>query len=514
MVDEAATNHCIFLNIGVVAGGAKCMSIMRTLNSITPTRFRLNLVALAALTQSDICNKYAKQMGIKVFDNHLELLKIKELDLILELTGDQNILAELVARKSSIIAVLNRKSSTFFFELALTYLGVDCKETEISHATSFASALLEASPDAVMVMDQNYRIIKCNNTHILCEDKGDTAIVGKYCYDVILGTGGSNKPCNLACPALKTIETGKPSRKVHEVYGPKGEIKLLQATTYPIYNQLKEISQLLVTIRDITSDVSERIEARTNAIKSDLTRLVQEDRLSSLGRLVASVCHEINNPIASIVTFNKFILSHIKGDTMPEGGIAVFERYLELSVREALRCGKIVNNLLTFAREKSMETKEIDLIELINTIIVLTSHQMQHANIEYHVNLPEYPLTVWGDDAQVQQCLMNLIFNAIEAMPKGGRLTIEGGKEDDQKFVWITVADNGSGIAPKDLPLIFEPFYTTKSDGKGVGLGLSMLYGIISEHNGTVEVNSTPGKGTIFKIKLPQTSFSKESTSK
>jgi len=507
MMDETTMNHCILLNIGVVANGAKCMSIMRTLNNIKPTRFRLNLVALAALTQSDICNKYAERMGVDVFDNHLELLKIEELDLILELTGDQNILAELVANKSPITAILNRKASTFFFELALTYLGIDYKETEISQTTSFASALLEASPDAVMVMDQNYKIIKCNNSHVLCANKSDETIVGKYCYDVILGANGSNQPCNLACPALKTIETGKPSRKVHEICGPNGEIRLLQATTYPIYNQLKEISQLLVTIRDITSDISERIEARTKAIKSDLTRLVQEDRLSSLGRLVASVCHEINNPIASIVTFNKFILSHIKSDSMPEDGIAVFERYLELSVREALRCGKIVNNLLTFAREKGMEIKEIDLIELINTIIVLTSHQMQHVGVECHVNLPEYPLTAWGDNAQIQQCLMNLIFNAIEAMPKGGQLTIEGGREDDQNLVWITVADNGPGIDPEDLPLIFEPFYTTKSEGKGVGLGLSMLYGIIREHNGTVEVNSTPGKGTVFKIKLPQTAF-------
>ena len=92
-------------------------------------------------------------------------------------------------------------------------------------------------------------------------------------------------------------------------------------------------------------------------------------------------------------------------------------------------------------------------------------------------------------------------------MPKGGQLTIEGGKEDNQNFVWITVADNGSGIASEDLSLIFEPFYTTKSEGKGVGLGLSMLYGIIREHNGTVEVDSTPGKGTIFKIKLPKAAF-------
>ena len=508
-MDEAITNHCILLNIGVVASGSKCLSIMQTLNNIRPTRFGLNVVALAALSQADSCSQYAEKMGIEVFDNHIKLLKIENLDLILELTGDQNILTELVAYKSPMTAILNRKASTFFFELALTYLGVDYKETEISQATSFASALLEASPDAVMVLDQNYKIIKCNNSKILHLNTDDETIIGKYCYDIMLCTDECHQSCNLACPAKKTIETGKPSRKVHELCGQNGEIKILQATTYPIFNQLNEISQLVVTIRDISSDISERIEAHTKAIKSDLARLVQEDRLSSLGRLVASVCHEINNPIASIVTFNKFILSHIKENSLPKDGMAVFERYLELSVREALRCGKIVNNLLTFAREKSMEIKEIDLIELINTIIFLTSYQMQQAGVECRVNLPKYPLTAWGDNAQIQQCLMNLIFNAIEAMPDGGQLTIEGGIEGDHSIAWIAVADNGSGIASENLPLIFEPFYTTKSEGKGVGLGLSMLYGIIREHNGTVEVNSTPGKGTVFKIKLPQAAFDK-----
>ena len=101
---------------------------------------------------------------------------------------------------------------------------------------------------------------------------------------------------------------------------------------------------------------------------------------------------------------------------------------------------------------------------------------------------------------------MNLIFNAIESMTEGGKLTISGGLDDGEDMVWLNVADNGHGIKPEDLPHIFEPFYSTKVDGKGVGLGLSMTYGIIREHNGVVEVDSKPGKGTVFKIKFPRSS--------
>jgi signal transduction histidine kinase len=99
---------------------------------------------------------------------------------------------------------------------------------------------------------------------------------------------------------------------------------------------------------------------------------------------------------------------------------------------------------------------------------------------------------------------MNLIFNAIESMPEGGKLIISGGLDDEENMVWLTVADNGHGIKPEELPHIFEPFYSTKLDGKGVGLGLSMTYGIIRKHNGLIEVNSNTGKGTVFKIKLPR----------
>ncbi len=504
MVRSSAIEHSILLHVGIVAKGSKCLSILRSLRDIKPMHFRMNLVALAAVTPSAVCNKYASEMGVEVLDNPLDLLKWDNLDFILELTGDSKILMDLSAQKSSTTGILDRQASTFFFELALLYGRPDQQESENGQASSFASALLEASPDGVMVIDTELKIVKSNDAEIITGGKGGETLKGKYCHDIIQCTEEKCRQQNQSCPALQTFQTGKPSRKVIEIVDERGTVRISQVTAYPIFNKLNEIYQLVVTVRDITSDLSERIEAHTQAIKTDLARLVQEDRLSSLGRLVASVCHEINNPIASIVTFNKLILSHLKSNTMPVNGLAAFERYLDLSVKEALRCGSIVNNLLTFAREKSVKAMEIDLIELVHTITILTDHQMTLSGVEYRVHLPEAPFIAWGDKAQIQQCLMNLIFNAIEAMPDGGQLSIEGGREEDKNFVWITVTDSGPGIESKDLSMIFEPFYSTKSDGKGVGLGLSMVYGIIQEHHGSVDVSSNPGDGTTFKLRLPQ----------
>jgi signal transduction histidine kinase len=391
-----------------------------------------------------------------------------------------------------------------FFDVSNLYEQAARRETEISLATSFASALLEASPDGVMVIDRDYRIINCNDSPLITGGKRRGSILGNFCFKVI---HGASTPCTRdenTCPARETMITGRPTRTTHEMLGPTGESQISQVTTYPIFNELGEIVQIVVTIRDMTRDLAERIEQRTRVIKDDLARFVQEDRLASLGRLVASVCHEINNPIASIVTFNKLILSYIRAGTMPEKGLEDFDRYLDLSVNEALRCGDIVKTLLTFARQKSVEAREIDLIKMVNTIMLLTDHQLELAEVDYTVSLPKAPFQAWGDQAQIQQSLMNLVFNAIDSMPEGGKLTIKGGVDPAKDIVWLTVTDTGYGINAKDLPRIFEPFYSTKADGKGVGLGLSMVYGIIREHNGFIEVDSKPGAGTVFRIKLPR----------
>lgn len=501
-VDETI-DQCLVLKVGVVASGARCLSVMRTLNATKPVHLRFRLVGIAPISKSIACYKYAGEMDIDVFDDYLDMLMLDQLDFILELTGEKKILSDLVKHKSSGIGILDRQASMLLLDIATLYERVEHKETDISLVSSFASALLEASPDGVMVIDRDFNIIKCNDSPLITGELGSKHVLGKSCFDVI---HGNETPCRgdeRMCPAQETLRTGNPTRVVHESTRPNGEAQVSQATAYPIFNQMKEIVQLVVTVRDITQELTERVEKRTQAIKDDLEQFVQEDRLASLGRLVASVCHEINNPIASIVTFNKLMLSYLKEGRLPPEGEAGFQRYLELSVREAMRCGSIVTNLLTFARQKSVEAREIDLKGIINTILLLIQHQLEAARVDLKVSLPETSFTSWGDKAQIQQCLMNLIFNAIESMPHGGTLTIDGHLNEKNEMVSISVADEGEGIAPEDLPRIFEPFYTTKDENKGVGLGLSMTYGIIRAHKGTLEVKSQPGEGTLFIIKLP-----------
>lgn len=502
----AKNGHGLLLNVGVVARGSRCLSIMRDLNTIQPSRLRLKLVAMATISKSAACNKYAGETGIELFENPRDMLAIEYLDLILELTGDPAIMSDLIASKPPTIGVLDRQTSMLFFDIASLYDKMTEREAEINLATSFASALLEASPDGVLVIDRDYRVVNCNNSPLINGGIGREFTIGRHCYEVM---HNENEPCtspNRFCPARETLRTGRTSRVVLDVAVTDDENQVCQVTTYPIVNNKGQISQVVLTVRDMTKDLSERIEKREQSIKENLSRFVQDDRLASLGRLVASVCHEINNPITSIVTFNKLILSYAKEDDLGKNRIKDVQRYLGLSVREALRCGEIVKNLLTFARQKNVEAKKIDLVDMINTIMMLVHHQIELAGITYEVVLPEAPYAAWGDNSQIQQCIMNLIFNAIDAMPDGGQMIVKGGIDHNDNMIWLTISDTGHGIDADELPRIFEPFYSTKLDGKGVGLGLSMVYGIIREHNGIVEVDSEIGKGSIFRIKLPRAS--------
>jgi two-component system, NtrC family, sensor kinase len=503
MPGNAKYKHSLLLKVAVVARGERCQQVMHSLDQSASEVVRLKLTHLVTTAEPPRCREMALERGIDILPSPALLAKHRNVDVILEMTGDPAVLAELARIKPDATALLDNRAAELLLGL-LHWDGGDARRfSEIGLASSFASAMLEASPDAVMVIDRNYRIIQCKNVEKITKGKGAEDILGHYCFEAI---HGDNRPCSdpdRPCALAEAAKTGRPARALHNIKMPDGSARISQVTTYPLVNHFGEIVQFVDVVRDITKDVSTHVEARARAIREDLQRFIQEDRLVTLGSLVASVCHEINNPITSIATFNKLMLSHIREDSLPPEGLAAFERYLDLSVREALRCGKIVNNLLTFARQKGVESKHFDLVELIQTILTLLGHAMTKNGVTTQLNLPPAPFSVYGDYAQIQQCLMNLISNAVEAMPDGGNLTITAGRENSSDGVWMEVADTGTGIAEDHLQRIFEPFFSTKSDGKGVGLGLSMVYGIIREHGGTVSVDSQVGRGTTFHVTLP-----------
>jgi two-component system, NtrC family, sensor kinase len=225
--------------------------------------------------------------------------------------------------------------------------------------------------------------------------------------------------------------------------------------------------------------------------------------MMSLGRLAASVAHEINNPLSGILNYLRLMVRMLERGEHDEAALTKFKRYLETVTTETDRCARIISNLLTFSRKPTDKKEPVSIQELLERCVVLSQHRMALDQIILETKISGETMTVMGDMNQLQQCIINLIFNAIDAMPGGGRLELSARPCDDRRFIDIQVKDDGCGIGKNEQARIFEPFYTTKEEGFGVGLGLSTTYGIIQHHGGGIQVESALGNGTTFLIRLP-----------
>ncbi|MFO7667648.1 MAG: response regulator [Desulfobacterales bacterium] len=235
----------------------------------------------------------------------------------------------------------------------------------------------------------------------------------------------------------------------------------------------------------------------------DQAQTLHQDKMMSLGRLAASVAHEINNPLSGVLNYVRLMRRILERGRLSDENNEKFKNQLELVESEISRCSQIVSSLLTFSRKSDPALARLRVEDLIQRCVLLSRHKLELSKIEIKISVDPHLPDVEGDFNQLQQCLINLIFNAIDAMPDGGAIDLSAESNSAEGFVIISVKDTGTGISEKDLPRIFEPFYTTKKDGYGVGLGLSTVYGIIERHKGRVEVTSRPGKGTVFKLLIP-----------
>lgn len=254
-----------------------------------------------------------------------------------------------------------------------------------------------------------------------------------------------------------------------------------------------ELSTLGQSFNLMVASLKERDERLKEVTRQQLMR---SERLATLGQLAAGVAHEINNPIAGILTYIRLIQKKLAKSPLGDNDL---KRYLAIMERETDRCGNIVRNLLDFARQSEPNLKSVDVNMIINESLELLDHKLRLQNSEVVKRYDKIPPII-GDFAQLQQSFMNIILNAAEAMEKGGKLTIA--TRTANGMVEIEFTDTGKGIPQENLTKIFEPFFTTKQ--KGTGLGLSVVFGIINRHQGEIDVKSEVGKGTTFIIRLPR----------
>lgn len=276
----------------------------------------------------------------------------------------------------------------------------------------------------------------------------------------------------------------------HELASLSGDFNRMATDLARMQEELKEWSHTL----------EQKVVQKTSELRAAQGQVLHMEKMASLGKLSATVAHELNNPISGILTYSRLIERDLVDQPVELEVRQELERYLHLVQQECVRCGTIVQNLMAFARRSSTEMEPVDVNDVVERSVMLIRHHLEISGIE----LRSEPLTgdtvVVADEGQLEQALVALFVNAVEAMPEGGELGVR--VFGNPKHVNICISDTGVGMPPEVLDHVFEPFYSTKTEESGAGLGLAVVYGIVHRHGGTIDIESEVGVGTTIRVRM------------
>ncbi|HLP15467.1 MAG TPA: ATP-binding protein [Bacteroidota bacterium] len=379
--------------------------------------------------------------------------------------------------------------------------------TPIYNEPACSNADCHAHPAKVKVLGMLDVVYSLDNVDQVVEGIQERMILSTSLYILIIG---------VFIFGFVRITVHRPIAKLIEGTRAISQMQLDQPIEIPSSNEIGELAksfnvmrerlmQTIGELNDLTQSLESKVQKRTEQLKSVNQKLFQSDRLASLGQLSASVAHEINNPIAGVLNLSMLLQRIVTEQGVPEARIAEVRRYLEQISGETARVGRIVQDLLAFSRRPSPQRAMGDVNAIIHRTVSIIDHKLKLAGVDLELVLhPELP-QIKCDASQMQQVIVNLIMNAAEAThTKGhGHVRVETIPDPATDSILLEVSDNGDGIPKENLAKIFDPFFTTKDEGKGVGLGLAVVYGIVESHGGDIEVESEVGLGTRFRVQLP-----------
>ena len=367
---------------------------------------------------------------------------------------------------------------------------VDNRTAQIEAQRRFIEAIIDSLPLSLYAINREYQVVAWNRNRELGELGIPRGVaIGKNIFEVLT----RQRREVLEEEFARVFESGEIERIEQETTTGKGETRHWLISKIPMWADMSGGVSHVITVGE---EITERVQANQAVARAE--------KLAAVGRLAAGVVHEINNPLATISACAEALENRV-GEGAFDNSPAVqdLKEYLGLIRSEAFRCKTITNGLLDFSRTRASEHIPVDLGDVITAAARLISHQKRNTDIDVRIDVAQGLSSVSGNPGQLQQAIIALATNALDAMPDRGVLTIAA--RNDANAVIVDVIDTGVGIPTENLPKIFEPFFTTKEVGKGTGLGLAVCYGILTEHGGTLDVQSSVGFGTTFTITLPAT---------
>jgi two-component system NtrC family sensor kinase len=365
-------------------------------------------------------------------------------------------------------------------ENANLYRSIESKAVELERLKIYTENIIESINVAVLALDLNGKITSCNRAF-------------EELYHV--------RREQIAGSPVESLLAGDVVESIQKVAGTKGWELRSTSNIFKLYVENRAGDRLIVNLSVIPLLDSTDLNSGCLIVMDDITakvnledQLMQAERLSSIGLLAAGIAHEVNTPITGISSYTQMLLKET-----PETDKR--KPILEKIEKQTFRAAEIVNGLLNFACMNGSEFKDLDVNQLIQESLSLLDHQLRRSNIRLEASLDRSLPPIYGNAGRLQQVFINLFLNARDAMPTGGQLKVQTSMNDS--MVIVDIDDTGVGISEEDIKRIYDPFFTTKGTGKGTGLGLAVSYGIIQDHGGRIFVDSAPGKGAHFRLKLP-----------
>jgi len=504
-------NDSSMLNIAVIGGGTYCKELLeKTTVDYKQKEVNARFVAAADPDPQSPGMLVAKRLGLITVDDYHELYDPSyNIKLFIILTPEQEILDDILSSKPSDIRV----QSYHVFEVF--WKAISIEERKLRKRNEEVETILNGIQDFIVVLNPDLEIQEVNDTFLKKMGYAKSNLIGRKCYEVFHNI---QHPCSngeLACPMNDVIRNKRAIRQIRTRVKQDGEPRYIEVSTHPIWEKNGKISKFVEISRDITQrkkeeeEITTRLEKmvaeRTRELKDTHDKLLHKDKMASLGKLSASVVHEINNPIAGTLNLILLMKRMIDEGPVTENEMGEFKGYLNLMETENRRISRIISNLLAFSRESKMDLKRVDLNQLIEKTLLLNANLLKINNIKVKKRLsPDLPEIIGSED-HLQQVFVNIISNAVESMEPAGNgiLRVETRSFPKRKLITVSFKDSGPGISKDRISTIFEPFFTTKRKGKGVGLGLSVAYGIVHDHGGAIRVTADKGEGATFRVERP-----------
>lgn len=387
-------------------------------------------------------------------------------------------------RDISILGLLATQA-TIAIEKAKIQEQLELKNQKLKHTMDYLQNILDNSADMIITTDIENNVVEFNKCAEEILGYSQNEIAGK----LLAGLFTNQDQCRMLLEKIK--REGKVSNQ--ETQFITREMKIVDISL--TLSQLKDTAGNMIGTVGISKDITE--------FKRTQAQLIQAGKLAGIGQLAAGIAHEINNPLSGVLGYAKRLMKKAEDEELRKvPAFETFPREMKLIADSALRCKKIIEGLLKFSRTSETESMNVNVNEVIDESLVLFGNQLSSHNVELNKVLnPDIP-TIRANHTQIQQVFTDIIINALQAMPRGGKLTIVT-RPIHSFAVEIEFTDTGEGIPKENLTKIFEPFFTTREPGKGTGLGLYMIYRILQNHRGRIDVKSVVGKGTTFTITLP-----------